>query len=200
MNAKMNSGMLTLVRGCDVGGKMMGGRRVSRAEGEAVAKMAFEELSLLLERFEVCGSIRREKEEAGDVDVVVLPRPGKEKELEERLREVFGSQKNGKPKHSGLIDDVQVDVNVAGPENWGAMWMHATGSKEWNVLQRARAKKMGLMLNEKGLFERTMDDKGKPVAGRRVAGATEMEVYKALGMEFRTPRDREASFGRKKAK
>src|SRR3954454_13317217 len=58
-----------------------------------------------------------------------------------------------------------------------------TGSKSHNVAIRQRALKMGLTLNEYGLFR--LDDNS------RVAGVTEEEVYNALGLDWIPPELRE---------
>ena len=58
-----------------------------------------------------------------------------------------------------------------------------TGSKEHNILLRSRALKLGLTLNEYGLFR--IDDE------TRVAGETEEEVYAALGLAWIPPELRE---------
>src|SRR5205085_6360441 len=58
-----------------------------------------------------------------------------------------------------------------------------TGSKEHNVAIRQRAVRMGLKLNEYGLF-RAEDDS-------RVAGETEEGIYQALGLDWIPPELRE---------
>src|SRR5438552_14759616 len=61
--------------------------------------------------------------------------------------------------------------------------MHkSTGSKPHNMLVRRRAQEGGLKINEYGVF------RGK----RRVAGRTEEEVYKAIGLPWIPPELREA--------
>lgn len=149
----------------------------------------------LIETIMACGSLRRGKAEIGDVDLVVLPKPGMEEAVGERLRALFGTQVNGKPQRSGLFRGVQVDVNLTTKESFGAAIMFLTGSAMWNVMMRSLAKKQHFLLNEKGLFEiATMVPKGKkmvPVLGRQVAGETEESIFEALGMEFVQPEDRE---------
>ena len=71
-----------------------------------------------------------------------------------------------------LRSGMQVDVRTLPPESYGAAMQYFTGSKSHNVTLRQRALKMGLTLNEYGLF-RLEDNK-------RVAGVTEDEIYGAL--------------------
>ena len=164
-----------------MGGVACGGLRVKREAGILIAEKVLSRLGPGVKQYEVCGSIRREKPEVGDVDLVILaPTP---EAFDEPIRALFGSRKNGNPKKTGLIDGVQVDITVATPESWGATLMHCTGSKEWNIIQRGKAQSLGLMLNQYGLFR----------GEERIAGRSEDEVYMALGMEFRQPKDREGA-------
>jgi DNA polymerase (family 10) len=163
-----------------MGGKAAGGRRVSWEEGFKLGTGLLTELATngLIKKGRVCGSIRRMCKEAGDVDLVVVPQdlPG----FEAWLFQKFGQQKNGKPAHTGLVDQVQVDFLVAEDDSWGAALMHMTGPKLRNIVQRAQAKKNGCMLNEKGLFK----------DGVRVAGENEQDIYEELGLEFLQPEER----------
>ncbi|MBI4217971.1 MAG: DNA polymerase III, partial [Elusimicrobia bacterium] len=69
-------------------------------------------------------------------------------------------------------------------ESFGAALQYFTGSKEHNVALRELALKKGLTINEYGLYHN--DDKKKSVAGK-----TEEEIYKKLGLEFVPPELRE---------
>jgi len=162
-----------------VGGEAEGGRRVSREEGLRVAQAVIDKLRDHSERVEIAGSLRRQKSTIGDVDLVVLPRD-KERVLQ-FLKETFGLQQNGEPKRKGLIDGVQVDIYLATEDDFGTQMMMWTGSKNWNIVQRMKAKRKGLKLNEYGLW----------AGSERIAGKNEEEVYKALGETFRKPYERE---------
>ena len=76
---------------------------------------------------------------------------------------------------------LQVDLRVVAPDSFGAALMYFTGSKEHNVKLRERAQAQGMSLNEYAL---TRD-------GERVAGTTEEEVFKALGLAWVPPELRE---------
>jgi DNA polymerase (family 10) len=81
---------------------------------------------------------------------------------------------------------MDVDLRVVPKESYGAALLYFTGSKDHNVVLRSLALKKGYTLNEYGLYEFKRAKKGKMVAGR-----TEEEVYKALGMQFIPPEMRE---------
>jgi len=80
-----------------------------------------------------------------------------------------------------LKGGMQADLRVVGPESYGAALMYFTGSKAHNVKLRTLAVKKGLKLNEYGLY------KGE----KRIAGETEKEMYKTLGLPFIPPELRE---------
>jgi DNA polymerase (family 10) len=69
------------------------------------------------------------------------------------------------------------------PESRGAAMQYFTGSKAHNIELRDRALKLGLRLNEYGLF-RVADE-------TRVAGETEESIYEALGLRWVEPELRE---------
>ena len=132
------------------------------------------------------GSLRRGKETAGDVDILVAG-PRATEALETfakwpRIAELLGK---GDGKASGRVgvEGIQVDVRAVPVESYGAAMQYFTGSKEHNVALRQRALKMGFTLNEYGLAR--VDN------GERVAGATEEEIYNKLGLAFIPPEMRE---------
>jgi DNA polymerase (family 10) len=76
---------------------------------------------------------------------------------------------------------LQVDLRVVPPASHGAALLYFTGSKAHNIRLRNLALGRGLKLNEYGLWR-----------GRRpLAGATEEEVYAALGLPWIPPELRE---------
>src|SRR6185312_3636174 len=83
-----------------------------------------------------------------------------------------------------LRNGMQVDVRFLPPDSFGAAMQYFTGSKNHNVTQRQRALKMGLTLNEYGLA--TLE------GNKRVAGKTEEEIYKKLGLACIPPEMRES--------
>ncbi|MEO6120238.1 MAG: PHP domain-containing protein, partial [Terriglobales bacterium] len=155
------------------------------------------------------GSLRRGRETVGDLDILVTGRgcepsskqlePIKDKVLAfPGILEVLvrGDNKVSFKLRSGM----QVDVRLLPPASFGAALQYFTGSKNHNVTLRQRALKLGFTLNEYGLFklepgqkapEDDPDKPVKPVAGKLVAGKTEAEVYKKLGLDYIPPEMRE---------
>ena len=82
-----------------------------------------------------------------------------------------------------LKSGIQVDLRVVPPKSWGAAQLYFIGSKNYNIELRKIAIKKGYKLNEYGLYDKT--------TGKQVAGKTEKEVMKKLGVKWIKPEQRE---------
>jgi DNA polymerase (family 10) len=150
------------------------------AEAEAEALVAF-----LRDggRAVVAGSYRRRRDTVGDLDVLVTATDGAavgDKLVRyENVAEVLahGPTRTAVKLRSGL----QVDIRAVPEESYGAALLYFTGSKAHNIALRGVANEHGWKLNEYGLFA------GK----RRIAGVSEEEIYKKLGLAFIPPELRE---------
>ncbi len=140
-----------------------------------------------VEEVQQAGSVRRGKETVGDVDLLVCG--GDPSEVlgrfvkHPRVTEVLARGGNKASVKIGL-EGLQVDVRVLPRESYGAAMQYFTGSKVHNVALRTRAIKQGLTLNEYGLF--------KIEGEERVAGETEEEIYRILGLDWVPPEMRES--------
>ncbi len=131
----------------------------------------------------VAGSYRRRKETVGDLDVLVTTsRPAEVVERFTRYPDVREVAVSGDTRAAVVLSGgLQVDLRVVDPAEYGAALMYFTGSKAHNIELRQRALERGWKLSEYGLF------KGE----RRIAGATEEEVYTKLGLAWIPPELRE---------
>jgi DNA polymerase (family X) len=139
-----------------------------------------------IEKIAAAGSLRRGKDTIGDLDLLVTG-PGAADALERfvqhpKAHSVLGKGANKASIQYGL-EGLQVDLRALPHESYGAAMQYFTGSKEHNILVRSRALKFGLTLNEYGLFKLETEE--------RVAGATEEEIYAALGLPWIPPELRE---------
>ena len=75
----------------------------------------------------------------------------------------------------------QVDIYRTEAKSLGAMKLHLTGPKEYGIYLRSKAKKMGMKLNQYGLFEG--DD--------LVASKTEEDILNKLGVKYIAPEKRD---------
>jgi DNA polymerase (family 10) len=136
------------------------------------------------ERVEAVGSYRRRRETVGDLDLLALGDAAALSEAFVTHPEVKEVLVKGPAKSSVVLaTGLQVDLRPFAPESLGAALQYFTGSKAHNVAVRERAVRRGLKLNEYGVFEVETD--------RKVAGATEEEVYAAVGLAFIAPELRE---------
>lgn len=160
-----------------------------------------------VKKIEVAGSIRRRKETVGDADfLIVSDNPKPVMDYFVNMPEVVRVYAHGATKSAVKIKTgMDVDLRVISPESYGAALAYFTGSKDHNIALREMAIKKGYKLNEYGLFQITdryglnTDRNGKSpresVSSRHksmlVAGKTEEEIYKALGLEHVEPEMRE---------
>jgi DNA polymerase (family 10) len=143
-----------------------------------------------IEKVTPAGSLRRGRETAGDLDLLVTG-PACQPEQTAAAVEYVAAYPGihdiivkGENKVSfHLANGLQVDVRLLPAASYGAALQYFTGSKAHNVSLRQRALKMGYTLSEWALAR--LDD------GSPVAAATEEEVYAALGMDWIPPELRE---------
>ena len=135
---------------------------------------------------EIAGSYRRGRETVGDLDIVcagVDDRSGND--IAEALRnydETASVLASGATRTSiKLRSGLQVDVRVVPPESFGAALYYFTGSKAHNIRVRRRAMARGLKLNEYGVFK----------GDKAIAGTTEREIFKSVGLRYIPPELRE---------
>ncbi len=141
-----------------------------------------------IEQLAFAGSYRRGRETVGDLDLLTVSADAAT--VMDCLAEcpdvttviARGPTKMSVRVHHGL----QVDLRVVPAPSFGAALQYFTGSKQHNVVVRTRAKARGLKINEYGVF-RMEGDHEVPVAG-----ATEADVYAALGLPCFPPELREA--------
>jgi DNA polymerase (family X) len=160
--------------------------RILLVQAEELSKRVDEYLKQIphVQRYVIAGSYRRKRETVGDFDVLIETNDPLDAikffTKQDEVKEVLAA---GETKASvKLQNNFQVDVRVVPSESWGAALLYFTGSKAHNIELRTIAIKKGLRLNEYGLFK--SDE-------TVVAGATEEEIYKALGMDYIEPEIRE---------
>lgn len=139
-----------------------------------------------IKRMEFAGSYRRGKETIGDLDILVISDdPSSVMDHFGTVGGMVSVTARGDTKMSLRLDDqFQVDLRVVPPESFGAALQYFTGSKEHNVAVRSLARKLGLTLNEYGVAKLESPE-------AYIAGATEEEVYAALGLHWISPELRE---------
>jgi DNA polymerase (family 10) len=144
-------------------------------------------------RIEAAGSYRRRAETVGDIDLLVI---ASEAAPVIRHFTAYGrvrkTEMAGETRATVILDSgFQVDLRVLPAESYGAALQYFTGSKPHNVRLRKRAVARGLSISEYGVFTVPSAERDGAPEGRRVGGATEEEVYAAVGMPWIPPELRE---------
>lgn len=162
------------------------GQRVLLGVALPEAESILRYLGDLPEALEVslAGSLRRMRETVKDVDIVASSRePEALMDGFTSMPGVIGVVRNG-PTESTISTYLgQVDLRVVAPHEFPAALHHFTGSREHNVRLRGIARKMGLRINEYGVFR---EPSGEPLDIRE-----EADIYRILGMEWIPPELRE---------
>lgn len=164
---------------------------LSEALYQAEKIVAYLQKHPFVKRAEYAGSLRRMKETIGDLDFLVATShdPAQQQEILEyftRFPEVTTILGKGSTKSSVLLQSgIQADLRVLEQKVFGAAFHYFTGSKEHNIAIRDRAKKMGLKVSEYGVFQLVKDRE------ILIAGKTEEEVFRAVGIPYIIPEMRE---------
>ncbi len=134
---------------------------------------------------DLAGSLRRMRETIGDLDLLASS-DDFEKVMDRfvslpMVKEVLAKG----PTKSSVVtsDNLQIDLRVIKPNEYGAGLQYFTGSKAHNIHLRTIAESHGLKMNEYGIF-RISD-------GKRIAGETEESMYETLGLDWMPPEIRE---------
>lgn len=157
--------------------------RLSVAEEYAAALIAFLRGLPGVREAVAAGSFRRRRETVGDLDILATARDG------EAVADAFAAYpevervlaKGATRVTVVLRGGLQVDLRVVAEESYGAALVYFTGSKAHNIALRKLGQAKHLKINEYGVFR----------GERRVAGATEAEVYRAVGLPLIAPELRE---------
>lgn len=134
-------------------------------------------------QLDIAGSYRRKKETVGDLDIVITAKSAtniitqfvKYDEIKEIISQ--GTTRSSIRLQSGM----QVDLRVVADISYGAALFYFTGSKAHNIAIRKIAMQQGLKINEYGIFK----------GNKRIAGKTEQEIYKKVGLNYIEPELRE---------
>jgi DNA polymerase/3'-5' exonuclease PolX len=139
---------------------------------------------------QIAGSYRRQEKESGDVDCLITSTKFTLKDMinvlikSDIVTDVL-SMKNEKfmgiaQCPSGEWFNVRLDVEFLPIEEYGSGLLYFTGSKAMNIHMRKKALKLGLTLNQHGLFK----------GSERLPFYTEKEIFTALEIKYVSPEKR----------
>jgi DNA polymerase (family 10) len=153
------------------------GERKPLGYGLEIAEEIVSKLKKLKEinKIQICGSTARKKETIGDIDILITTKqPTKVMDFFTSMDGVSRIIAKGPTKSTIVYGNIQVDLRVVDPKNFGSAVQYFVGSKEHNVALRRIAISKGYKLSEYGLFK----------GNKRVAGEKEEDIYKKLGMDW----------------
>ncbi|MCJ2532273.1 MAG: DNA polymerase III, partial [Candidatus Thermoplasmatota archaeon] len=155
--------------------RMILGRALPIAEGMIVYLKA----RAPIDQIAVGGSLRRMRETIGDIDILAASEAPAEVMLAfVGMPDVQEVLLQGNTKSSVILGNgMQADLRVLDAKSYGAGLLYFTGSKDHNIRLRNLAISLGMRLNEYGVSR----------GDKQVAGATEEEVYRALGLPYIEP-------------
>jgi DNA polymerase (family X) len=139
-----------------------------------------------IQKMEFAGSYRRCRETVGDLDLLVV---ASDRSAAMDHLESFSDRTEtivrGEKKISIRVHDAfQIDMRCVESNQFGAALQYFTGSQAHNIHTRRLASQLNLKLNEYGVF-RDGDDTTP------IAGETEEDVYRAIGLPWIAPELRE---------
>ncbi|MBI2084642.1 MAG: DNA polymerase/3'-5' exonuclease PolX [Candidatus Aenigmarchaeota archaeon] len=137
-----------------------------------------------VKKVDIGGSTRRMKETIGDADfLVVSSKPQKVMDFFTTMPEIAHVSSKGLTKSMvKLKNGLDADIRVVPEGSYGAALQYFTGNKDHNIALRKIAIEKGWKLSEYGIFDKS---------DRQIAGKSEEEVYKKLGMAWIPPELRE---------
>ncbi len=141
-----------------------------------------------VKQVEYAGSLRRQKETIGDIDLVVSCDLRHVLEVVNHLTDsLFANSIISKGNERVSIINKewnkQIDFLLVPEEEWGSALQHFTGSKEHNITMRTIAQKKDLKLSEHGILNLKNN--------QLVQFKTEKEFYNYLGYDWMSPEMRE---------
>ncbi len=139
--------------------------------------------NLCINQITIAGSYRRRKETVRDIDILVT---GSDNSCimdwflkYPRFNKIISK---GETRSTALmIPGSQIDIRVVPEESYGAALHYFTGSQAHNISIRKRGVKLGLKINEYGVYK----------GDRRIGGEREDDIFEAVGLSFIEPELRE---------
>ncbi len=151
------------------------------AEALRVANEVYYRLKPHCEKIMVAGSIRRQKPEVKDVDIVLIPSyPMK---LSGEIDRLGPPIKDGDKLRRVEYKGTQIDLYYATPQTWATLLLIYTGSKGNNIRLCSRARRLGMKLKANG-------DGIIGVDGQLIPIESEQQIYEILGLKYQEPWER----------
>jgi len=162
-------------------------------------------ISAACDRFEIVGSLRRQKLGVNDIDLLVIPRfvkmndetlfgtPYQENQLDKQLSQLCLSHEMELDANGSKIkrflksvdgDTIPIDLYIATEQTWWTLLLIRTGSRNHNIKLARRAMELQMHLKADGSGLLTSN-------GRIISVGSEEEIFRHLNLEYRPPEERD---------
>jgi DNA polymerase (family 10) len=164
-------------------------RAVDARVAFALAKKVVAELAPTCDRIEIAGSLRRNRPQVHDIDIVGLPSGNGSRwrsALEDMINRGSLVPVRGGDKAQCYIaakTGIQVDIYRAEQRTWATLLLIRTGSREHNIRLAQRARELGLKLRASG-------DGVETGSGDLLDVYSEEEIFSLLKLPYLTPERR----------
>jgi DNA polymerase/3'-5' exonuclease PolX len=139
----------------------------------------------------IVGSYRRGKPDCKDIDIIVLGDMNWWTHHVLLRTEHLDIKSKGELQLRGSYQGVPFDISrVEDEDDWVWMLLYRTGSREFNIKMRSRAKELGLKMNEHGLHYCNQEGGNGKYIREIFYPDTELEVFDRLGLVYLTPEER----------
>ena len=147
-------------------------------EAKTIAEKYLNLLKPYCSRIEIAGSIRREKPEVGDIELIVIVKDIKGFSKEVNKLEKVKGEPTGKYTQRILPEGIKLDLFIANKRNWGLIFAIRTGSAEFShkVLARGWVKAGYKSIN--GML--TKD-------GKEIEVREEKDLFNLIGIPYVEP-------------
>ena len=167
---------------------------IAKAKAESFMKL----IMPFCERVEIAGSIRRQKADIGDIEIVAIPRQVQDslfleptrtsKEIREMLTDdQFPIFKAGDRYIQTEFDGTQIDLFLATPDTWGCVFTIRTGSAEFSHILVTKKSYGGYCPDNLYFREARIWNSRNDVA---YSTPEEEDVFQVLRLEYIEPSER----------
>lgn len=165
-------------------------KRYPYTEASEIALRVLEELKPHCTRIEIAGSLRRKKNEVGDIEIVIIPLPYSTGLLESGIATVInkwekvkGELEYGKTKYTQRIlpEGIKLDLFIAEEGNWGSIFAIRTGSAKYSHKVLANGWVRQGFKSQDGYLYRN---------GEKYEVREEKDLFRLIGIPYMNPEDR----------
>lgn len=160
------------------------------SQAQAIANEVKNQLAPYCERIEIAGSIRRQKSEVKDIEIVAIPKPYDTGLFEDgaamvvnQWQKVKGEMDYNACRYTQRIHTtgIKLDLFFANPDNWGLIFAIRTGSAEYSHhILAAGWVRMGYKSREGHLYREA----------NKIPVREEIDLFNLLKIPFISPQDR----------